>query len=386
MIDIESAIMQSKNMENVSDGGSACFDFDDVVLVKYICETKYLKNGEHVREKEEEIMAAINKKANDGVNTPKHLAIKRLVEDKYDICYVLQDKCPGFNCASKSKYGVSFDEMCESLTFISNIPFEHYKKLIDDGCKIFEMGYEQKNKNLFYDENSGFWYIDFLSNDKSYTFDDKDIKKVFEALKYIIPKPIQMASDVKYGEILTNEQKKKANILRNSIKQKTFLAIKSVLPDFQKYEKFFLLEEENDYKLSLMEEGIVNKDLINIEESDYEVFNELYEIVMNGLIEKIEDKGEKFWSIEANDVRNDSQLFNLQSFFEKSKYNSLKCEDFDDEYDYRYEVDNMYKNFVMTDLIKRLDKMNKNENIIDFLSDANKKLNLNQNSNSSGSK
>ena len=60
-------------------------------------------------------------KADNGVNTPRHLVVKRVIEGENDICYVLQQKCPGHNCASLSKYGVSFDEMCDSLKFILNI-------------------------------------------------------------------------------------------------------------------------------------------------------------------------------------------------------------------------------------------------------------------------
>ncbi len=36
MIDIKEAIEQSKNKKNISTGGSECFDFGNVVLVKYM--------------------------------------------------------------------------------------------------------------------------------------------------------------------------------------------------------------------------------------------------------------------------------------------------------------------------------------------------------------
>ena len=38
MIEIDSAIEKSKNMSNSSVGGSPCFDFGDVVLIKYSCQ------------------------------------------------------------------------------------------------------------------------------------------------------------------------------------------------------------------------------------------------------------------------------------------------------------------------------------------------------------
>ncbi len=40
MTDIDIAIKESKNKENISNGGSMCFYFGDVVLVKYSCPTK----------------------------------------------------------------------------------------------------------------------------------------------------------------------------------------------------------------------------------------------------------------------------------------------------------------------------------------------------------
>lgn len=51
MMDIDSAIEQSKYKENISDGGSACFDFGDVVLIKY-----------GARENSELVMEQVNKK------------------------------------------------------------------------------------------------------------------------------------------------------------------------------------------------------------------------------------------------------------------------------------------------------------------------------------
>ena len=380
MIDIENAIIKSQNMQDISDGGSKCFDFGDVVLVRYYSSIEYLKNGEHARGKSEEIMEAINEKAKKGVNTPMHLAIKRTVEGEQDVCYVLQKKCPGYNCEGKKKYGVSFDERCDSLKFILNIPFEHYQKLIKDGFDLFEMGYEAKNKNLFYDQETGFWYIDFLDNNKDYVFDPNDIKKVFEALKYRIPKPMQISSTMYYDDKkkLTDIQKQKEQILEYGIKAKTLMAIKSILPNFEKYEKFFLLKENDDYKKYLMDEDIVSSNLLTLNQDDYNVYNELYEIVMAVLIDKIVNKGYLFWNIQVNDIRNDSSLFDLQLFFEKSKYNKVKREEFDSEYSYESAVEGLYSEIMLNDIVNRLRQMDSNENIERFLAEADKKLNVQQ--------
>ena len=123
-----------------------------------------------------------------------------------------------------------------------------------------------------------------------------------------------------------------------------------------------------------MQNKLVKKDLTSLDSIDYEVFQELYEMVIKGLIDKIKNKGEKFWNIERNDIRNDSNLFNLQSFFEQSKYNSIKPEEFYDTYDYEYEVRELYTINVLNDLIGRLEQMEPNENITSFLTDASEKL------------
>ena len=376
MIDIDLAVEEYKNKENISDGGSNCYDFGDTVLVKYTCPIKYLGRSLQTREMSEEIMESLKEKTSKGVNTPKHLAVKRVVEGEDDVCYVLQEKCPGYNCASKYKYHASYEEACESLKSVLEIPFEHYQKLIADGCQLYEMGYEAKNKNLFYDKDTGFWYIDFLNNDTDNLFDKNDIKKIFIAVNHRIPKPIQLASQMDYGveASLEPDKLKKIKELKYAIKAKTFLAIKSTFPIFSKYEKFFLINESDEYKNYLMKEGIINKNLLTIEPSDYEVFNELREIVINGLVDKVVNKGVSFWSVECNDIRNDSNLFNLESFFTLSDYNKFNKEDFEDEYDYKIAISNLYKQGIWTDLVAKLSAMDKTENITAFLNDANEKL------------
>ena len=379
MISIDKAVELSKNKENISNGGSKCFDFGDTVLVKYTVLTKYLKDGAHAREKSEEIMKSINEKADNGVNTPKHLAIKRTVEGVCDVCYVLQQKSPGINCEDTYKCGVSFEDMCDDLNFILNIPFEHYKKFIYDACQLYEMGHEAKNKNLFYDSNSGFWFIDFLDNNYNDKFDKNDITKIFKVIKYKIPNFIQFASSMEYDVELTSEQIKKRELLRYGIKTKRLLAIRDVLPVFRKYEKFYLADETDDYKRYLMKEKIFDTDLFKLDENDYKIFDELYEIIMEGLINKVVNEGIEFWSISINDIRIDSGLFNLGKMWGLHKDCTVKRKDFDDIYNYNYEVKQELENKILLDLISNLRKVNKNDNVINFLNDAGKHLHIESN-------
>ena len=95
--------------------------FDDVVLVKYVLSLKYA-NNRRARENALIVKDKINEKALMGVNTPKHLDILRTVENNKDVCYVLEEKCPGRNCHSLAKYGVSEEQV---LTDLKNIyPFK----------------------------------------------------------------------------------------------------------------------------------------------------------------------------------------------------------------------------------------------------------------------
>ena len=54
---IEEYILKSKEMENISEGGSYAYDFGDYVLVKYSCQNKYGL----ARDKEESVMEEVNK-------------------------------------------------------------------------------------------------------------------------------------------------------------------------------------------------------------------------------------------------------------------------------------------------------------------------------------
>ena len=62
MINIEDAIKKSKELPNISVGGSICYDFGDVVLVKYTLPLKYVKPGYRARENQEIVMKGINEK------------------------------------------------------------------------------------------------------------------------------------------------------------------------------------------------------------------------------------------------------------------------------------------------------------------------------------
>lgn len=375
MISIEEAIEQAKNMKNISNGGSACFDFGEVVLVKYTCPVEYLpKDVFHIRENEEVIMKTIDEKRDAGVQIPRHFAMKRVIEGKLDVCYVLQEKAKGTNCEemSKENYGL-LPKRYESLYYVLRIPFEQYRKLVRDGCQLYEMGYEPKNKNLFYDSETGFWFIDFLENDSKNPFDSKDIRKVFFALSAVVPNPIQMATRIPYDMELKEVEKRKDKLLQNSIRAKMLLAMKAELPILERYEKFFLLGESDLYKNYLMKEKVVQKNLLVLEVEDYEIYDELYQLVLEGLVQKIVEQGEPYWSIECNDIRNDAELFHLQKFWESHVENPLTREEYKSDLQYKLACDDLFTERMLEKIIEELKGLEPNPNIMKFLEEVEKR-------------
>lgn len=372
MISIKEAIKEYKDKKNISNGGSECYDFGDAVLLVSYNDWK----------QDEELMKFINQKADKGVNTPRYLAIERVPSVKSNICYVLQEKCKGINCANLRKYNVSFDDKIASLEFLLNIPFDHYKKSIIDGIELIETDYEFKPKNAFYDEKSGFWYIDFGEIDKEKAFDPNDPKKILYIMDEGFIKPLNMASSLDDYSKLTPEQRQRIKELEYAIEAKTFLAIKTVIPNAERYEKMYLLSKDDDYKQYLMKEGVVKKDLMNLEQTDYEVFNELYEILMKGLIDRVINNKKLSHSLTAfedtkiNSIRINSAGLYLQDFFKKSKYNDINREDFAEESEYEFAVSELFESKVLNDLICRLEQMELNDNIKLFLSEASEKQEL----------
>ena len=361
MISIDDAIKQSKNKENVSVGGSPCFDFGDVVLVKYSKELKYGR----AREDAEEVMKQINEKADEGINVPRHLAIKRVIEGDRNVCYVLQQKCPGINCDKISKYGVSFDEMYESFKYILNIPYEHYKKVTSDGCKLLEMAFENKPKNLFYDEKSGFWFIDFHKKGTTkYAFDPNNLDNIAKSFTYLVPSAMSISSEMKSGSKLTSEEIDKKMEVCIPIWAKIFKAKKELIPLFEKYEKFWLYNTFDEFKEYLIKEGIVKSDILDVTIDEY---NELCDRLVSDICEEIAIG--KLETISRSDLETSFDFFGIYSYFEKSYYNPIKREDYEDYYYYRkdiYEV--LFEKFLHA-AINRLKQMEPNHYIENILQD-----------------
>ena len=369
MMDIDKYIEQSKDKQNISIGGSICYDFDDYVLLRYSCPLNYLEDNNHTRNNEELVFQGINEKRNRGVNVPRHIAFKRRIEGNNEVCYVLQEKSKGINLASISRYGATFDEVINSMDYLYNIPFNHYIKLVKDGLDLYEMGYEPQARNLFYDNETGFWYIDLVDYDKNNSFNYNDIFKIFKAIKYRIPKIIELSSSLKYKTYLTKSKKNKIDNMTNLIKVKNLLAIELVIPSFKKYEKFYLFNEDISFKRFLVEKKIVNNNLFLMDDKDFELFNELYELIIENILYRILNDNLLFWQVEYSEIRKNSDLFNLRDIWQYHKDNKINRYEYDNESDYLCDVYEDYDNKMMMDIIERLSNINNNDIIDNFLND-----------------
>ena len=125
-----------------------------------------------------------------------------------------------------------------------------------------------------------------------------------------------------------------------------------------------------------MKEGIVDTNLMFLDETDYKTFDELYELVMNNLIDKVVNKGQNFWNIECNEIRIDSSMFKLPIIWQLHNENTIQRKDFENDYTYENEVESQLKNRILFDLVSRLSQLEQNENIDNFLGDASKSLQI----------
>ena len=196
---------------------------------------------------------------------------------------------------------------------------------------------------------------------------------MFEALKYVCPKPLQIASTLSYSEKISDEDKKKYDTLRCSSNAKFFLACRSVIPTFEKYEFFYLLDESDTFKEYLMSNNMVDRDLFNVTNEDLKVYSELFSSVVKDICKEIALKGREYWDVEVNVIRNKSNLFSLRTFYKKYICKEVNREDYQDEWDYDDDVNRSYNDVMMDSIYETLCSMEMNENIAKFISEYEEK-------------
>lgn len=329
MNNIDEYIKASEKMKNVSDGGSECFDFGNVVLVKYKIPVKY---NAIARKNEELIAEAANKKRDMGVNTPYHLAIKRVIDEKDNICYVLQEKAKG------ASFNIYYKEPAEQLQvqeLLLEAPDTVYEKCVSDLCELFNMGLELKGKNIFYDnskDGAGFTFIDLLGYDTTPLNPDSisDVIRLDKMTSFIYNIPRVKI----YSKTATEEQKEKSTVLYYKMKQKTFRAMEKVVPNFSRFRRWVLRTYSDDVLDFFENNGTIVGNL-TLNEDECREFDNYIEQIVNICLEKIATGKNVFWEIRANEIRIALDLMGLQAAWKYHSANPINDPStFDDEWDF----------------------------------------------------
>ena len=319
-MNIDELIEKSKSMPNISDGGSPAYSFGDKVLVKYAVKNKY---GD-AREMEEAVQVAVNNKNQKGVNTPRHLAIKRIVEGEDNYCYVLQEKAPGESFIKFYSGKNSPVEQLKKQQELLDIPLEHFIKLAKDYGELFHMGLEPQAKNIFYDKEKGFTIIDFLDSDESgIDYDSMPdiiyLKSLMECLSNIT-----LIYDYRCDD---KEIVQKSRELYNALEAKIYLAMKEVIPENKR--RFLLRSYDKDKLEYFYKENIISEDLTLNDEEILEI-DKMLESIIKDSYEKLYSGEFQLWQIELNEIRIaltcngvlDSYMYNPNSKFNRDEFKS----------------------------------------------------------------
>ena len=362
MNNIDEYIKASFKMKNVSDGGSECFDFGNVVLVKYKIPVKY---NAIARENEELIAEAANKKRNMGVNTPYHLAIKRVTDEKDNICYVLQEKAKGVS------FNIYYKEPAEQLQ-VQELLLEAsdtvYEKCVSDLCELFNMGLELKGKNIFYDnskDGAGFTFIDLLGYNTTPLNSDSisDIIRLDKLVSFISNIPRINT----YSKTATKEQIEESTILYYKMKQKTFKAMEKVVPNFSRFRRWVLRTYSNDVLDFFEKNGTVVANL-TLTDDECREFDNYIEQIINECLEKLAIGKNEFWQIRANEIRISLDMMGLQAAWKYHSANPINDPSaFDDKWDFERAMKIYLEDIVNKEFNERLESVSEtslNPNIL----------------------
>lgn len=377
-MDIDSYISQVDSKRNVSDGGSAAFNFGDVILIKYTIPNKY----GIARDCEEEVAKAANIKNSQGVRTPLHLEIKRTNNETENICWVLQEKAKG---DSFLEYTLAKNNPTDQLIKqqeLLDAPSSHYEKCVKDLCELFHMGIELKPKNIFYDKNKdtgGFTFIDLLGYDKT-PLNSNSISDVLRLDKYI--GFIYAFSTIYEYQKGSLEEKQKSLELSLKIRLKIFKAMKKVIPNFEQFERWVLRSYPNVVQEYFKNNSIYKEDL-TLTEKDYQQFDEFINNIINDWIKKIAMGSLNVAQIKLNEIRIKASEMGLFDAWKLHKLSPIyNKEQYADEYDFESYRRNSLQNFIFDKFKEKLlsiSKQNNNDYILQAKEDLikeekNKKL------------
>lgn len=369
---IEEYIKLSKSMSNTSRGGSASYIFEDdnVVLVAYSNLNKYGT----ARTMEEDVQIAANKKNSEGVSTPKHIAICRVTEEEHNYCYVLQELAKG-KCMVD--YQADFDDVkgnLEGMKWSSQIPQEHIDKAIKDLMELFNMGLELKAKNLFYDPESGYTFIDLLGYGQKPKFDNLlEVNNLCRNARTMLTQ----YNISKYTKGATQEDINEFLSYKADLTNKMFIALEKSVPEFNKYRRYLLRALDVEVLNQMRKKGYVKEDLtLTLEE--IEEFNKMIADIIKRNLTRLEQGNTSYGNIMVNEIRIEMESTGLlKSWKFHPLYQQIVVEG-DDEYGIERAkentlLNNIYKKF--NDKIIELSQTSTNEYVQGAYQSVLKKLN-----------
>lgn len=359
MIKIDEYIEQVKQMENVSDGGSPAYSFGDYVLVKYSTLSQYGL----ARDNEELIAEEANKKNRAGVNTPLHVAIKRVDDGKENVCWVLQEKAKGVSFTNYAYLKNTPQTQLRLQQELLDAPDYHYEKCLQDIAELFNMGLELKPKNIFYDnsrDNGGFTFIDLLN------YDPTPLNPQFISDVLLLDKYAQAIFNCTcigaYDKKANESEKKKSLEIYYRIRKKIFVAMEKVIPNFSKYRRWVLRSYSSDILQFFNENDVLVGDL-SLNENEYKEFSEYIELIINQCFADISTGKYLFWQVKANEIRillDNMGLINSWNYHDSNPVQNP--EDYEDEWEFNYASKKSLEDLVNKLFDERLCKAAENSN------------------------
>ena len=350
MKSIDTYIYHSQFLPNVSVGGSECYAFGDVVLVKYKMSAKY----GIVRENEEQVASLANQANAKGVNTPKHIAIKREEVDGQNICWVLQEKAKGVSFANYSWNRDNQVQLASQKVF-ADAPIEHYTKLVSDLMYLFNAGLELKPKNVFYDEdkkNGGFVIIDLLGgNQKPFSGSLEDVIMMQRLVNFVT----NFTSIPSYNNP-TEQQAQMSKIYENKIKAKIFMAMEKSIPNFEEHKRWLLRTFDQQTLFGLEQNGIDVGDL-TLTTQEKQKFVQMLNESVDSLVEKIKSGKYTYHDIVANQVRfvtSDKGLAYSWGYHDQCPYSR---QDFSDDYEFKWKLESDIQSKLMAKVNQKIKEL-----------------------------
>lgn len=344
---IDEYIKQTENMENCSVGGSAAYNFGDVVLVKYL--------GDRLNS--EEVAEEINKLNTEGVHIPKHLAIKRTEVDGGMITWVLQETSRGIN---KAKYAEGDNQTkLSAQRMLLDAPDSHFENLVKDVLAIGNneiLGTEYKPKNIFYDsdkDKGGFFLIDFLYRPKrDDCFESNSSATVYSSCNTIVNNSLSCSGGIE-------EESSKNNYY--TLQKRIFNACERVLPDQRRNILRFIYHHEGRETLKYFaKNGVIIGDL-TLNDKEQENFATETNRLLDYCLEKIETGKLEYRDVKWNTICNDS--YSLQAPWLFHPLNTIKREDYEYEYAYWGASNSKFEDILLESFDRKLDAaVNNNPN------------------------